>query len=68
MRRGRMVRIRSEHFLRGLAKYRSGVEHYGRDGRRKRYRYLVPEDLVDRAIELGGSIDESEGEPNDRET
>jgi len=57
-RQSKMVWIRSTKALRGLARYKIVHQHFGLDGKQQLYRYLVPERYVDRAIKLGGSIDD----------
>lgn len=55
------VRITSSKPLPGFAKFRRSRSGFGPHGFSV-YVYVVPDDLVDRAVRLGGSIEEAPGE------
>lgn len=52
-----VIRIRSDHRLSGFSKYLRIEQYTGQTNRQATYWYLIPEDLVSKAVELGGKRD-----------
>ena len=60
------VEVQSWHKLNGFAQYLYREEHKGTG--ENEYRYMIPDDLKAKAIELGGTIIPTEGGERETET